>query len=493
MLLKKHFNYPLIFWFSTAFISGFVILSLEMLGFRLLAPHFGYSTYVWGGLLGSIMATLSLGYFFGGNLADLKPKGTLALDFILLATGYLIFIALSYKIILEMLTGWGIVFGSIMGSIILFGPPMILLGMIPPFLIRLMANEKTIGSISGKIFAVSTWGSLLGTFLTSFILIPEYGSFKTLVGLILILSVLYFTGNFSKWWRAITGVGIIIFTLFLPGEQTDGKIVYQTESAYNLIQVKKIKNLHTLILNGGIRAHSIYRKGLTSTGSYYDFMLLGPFLTQSKNLLILGMGAGTSLRQFQINFPNLHIDAVEIDPKIVAVGKQFFDWSENSNLNIFIEDARPFLDQTTKQYDLIEVDIFKGGPFIPFYLSTQEFFSQIKKKLAPKGWMMMNVITGKENRLFSDSLGKTVNSVFSKLYILDLGGNLLFLAPKYSIHLDELRTILKTVSNSPLKILSDHALEHIHEFKTKANSIIFIDDKAPTEKLIYDLVKNEYR
>ena len=439
------------------------------------------------------MAALSAGYYFGGVLADRKPEGILALNAILFANGYLIFIALFYKAILDNLIVSDIIWGSILASSFLFGPPMVLLGMMSPFLIRLLAQENTVGSIAGKIFAISTGGSILGTFLTSFVLIPELGSFKTLVALILALAILYISGSLNRGWNLATGGGFIVLALLLPGNKIGAEIAYQTESAYNLIQVKKEKNFYTLALNGGKRAHSSYNKGFVSTGSYFDFMLIGPTLTQSKNLLILGAGAGTSIRQFLKNFPNLQVDAVEIDRKIIAVGEKFFDWPHSPNLKIFVEDARPFLNKASKFYDLIEIDTFAGGPFIPFYLSTKEFFVKVKEKLSPNGWMMMNVITGKKSPLFSDSLGKTVQTVFPNLYILDLGGNLLFFAPKRHIELAELKLILENVAFSHLKNLAGLALERIYKSSPKKNALVFTDDKAPTEKLIYDLVKTGYR
>tara|TARA_B100000686_G_scaffold346864_1_gene434370 strand:+ start:1045 stop:2526 length:1482 start_codon:yes stop_codon:yes gene_type:complete len=487
---KKKFNPTLFFWFVTAFVSGFVVLSLEMLGFRFLAPWFGYSTYVWGSLLGVIMAALSVGYYCGGVLVDRKPESTLLMDIILIATIYLALIALFYRNVLEVLSSCGIVWGSILGSIILFGPPMALLGTVSPFLIRLLAHEETVGAVTGKIFAVSTWGSLLGTFLTSFVLIPEFGSFKTLLGLTLVLSTLYLFGSLNKNWRILFGIGTLTFVFYLPGETLESGIVYQTESAYNLVKVRKNEDIYTLNLNGGPWTHSRYNKGMVSTGSYYDFMLIGPLLTKSKDLLILGAGAGTSIRQFLINFPEIHVDAVEIDPKVIAVGKHFFDWPQSQNLKIFIEDARPFLSHTQKLYNLIEVDVFNGGPFIPFYLSTKEFFGQIRQKLAPNGWLMMNVITEKNNRLFSDSMGSTILTVFPNLYILDLGNNMLLFAPTKATNYTVLKTILKNVPPSPLKVLSNYTLENIYEYHPTKKALVFTDDKAPTEKLIYDLLKN---
>ena len=438
------------------------------------------------------MATLSAGYYFGGTLADRKPEAGLVYDLILYAALYLIPVLIFYKKLLGELTGIGIIWGSILGTGLLFGPAMILLGMVSPFLIRLLAREDTVGVTTGKVFAISTWGSLLGTFLTSFVLIPELGSLKTLVGLIVALLVLYISGSVSMR-KKIVGIGLIILALGMPDKKVRPNVVYETESAYNLIQVKKVQGQLELHLNDGYLYHSLYREGYISTGSYYDFMLLGTLLTNSRDILILGAGAGTSARQLLFIAPKSQIDAVEIDPKVIEIGHRYFGLPRKDNLKIFIEDARPYLTQTDKTYDLVEVDTFSGGPFIPFYLSTREFFSLVRRRLKPGGWMMMNVFAPGGNEKLSHNLGATVKAVFPSLFILELEDNLLFFAPRGAESLDEFKNKLKNQPVSNLTVLTKFALKHASEFKPRKDALILTDDRAPTEKLVYDMIEDEFR
>lgn len=480
-------------YFATAFISGFVVLSLEMLGFRFLAPYFGYSTYVWGGLLGVIMAALSLGYYFGGRLADKRPEPGWVFNLVLVSAISLALVLYSYKTILSILANTGIVFGSIMGTLFLFGFPMVFLGMVSPFLIRLLAHEETIGMTAGNIFAVSTWGSLLGTFVTSFVLIPQYGSRSTLLLLILLLASLYIAGTFQQRKKLLIGLMLILFAMFAPGYESESSIVFETESAYNLIQVKKEEEHYALHLNDRRWTHSKYNKGFMSTGGYYDFMLLGGILTPCRDVLILGAGAGTSIRQFAHFFPHSNLDAVEIDPKIVQVGRKYFDWPDLSRVRIFVEDARPFLKHQSRLYDVIELDAFSGGPFLPFYLATQEFFKLVSNRLSPGGVFIMNVFTSGGDRNFSDVLGKTVRQVFPSLFALPLKDNILFIASQEVLSLRQLKNKLEPHSKSSLSIIVQFTLENIELFRVGESLDIFTDDKSPTEKMIYDMIKEKYQ
>ncbi len=483
---------PVTQYLIVSFFSGFAVLSLEMLGFRFLAPYFGYSTYVWGGLLGSIMAALSGGYYLGGVLADKKPEGRLAYQLILYATLYLVGILIFYKSILSMLASGGIIWGSLAASVFLFGPPMLLLGMLSPFLIKIIAQKDAVGMASGKVFAISTWGSLAGVFFTSFYLIPEWGSFRTLTFIIILLATLYVSGNCNNWLKTGGGAALIAFTIISPSKPVSSGVIYQTESAYNLIQIKKNSEGYSLHLNDGRWSHSRYKKGFISTGNYYDFMLLGTLLTPFSDVLILGTGAGTSIRQFLFFEPKVHIDAVELDPKVVEAGKNFFNLPDHPNLKIYVEDARPFLTRIEKKYDVIEMDIFAGGPFVPFYLSTQEYFELINAKLKPQGLLLMNALRIGQNDVFADRLGQTILKEFPSLFKLNLNNNVLLIATKKETSLEKLKEVLKNQNNTKIKPIVEYTLQNLQNFPKDLESDIFTDDQAPTERLVYEMVKDSY-
>lgn len=484
---------PVALYFFTVFISGFVILSLEMLGFRFLAPYFGSSTYVWGGLLGVILAALSAGYYFGGILADKKPDGALVFDLILYSTLYLTGVLFFYKDMLDFFAHSGIIWGSIFSSLILFGPTMLLLGMISPFVIKLLAKEDTVGVTSGNIFALSTLGSILGTFFTSFVLIPEAGSFLTLIILTVLLLLLYILGSYRKFHKTLIGTALIIFVLLVPEKKSESRIVFETESAYNVIQVEKNENQYFLYLNDPRWTQSHYLKGLVSSGGYLDFMLLGKFLTDFKDVLILGSGAGVSIRQFLYFSPEVKVDAVELDPKVTEVGRRFFGLVDDPRLKIYTEDARPFLSRIEKQYDLIEADVFSGGPFVPFYLTTREYFELVFQRLRPEGVMLMNVLAVGDDKTFASYLGNTIKSVFPSLFTVDLlKENTLFIAAKEKMSLEQFKIKLQSHPDPVLDPIIQHALDKVVEFRFKEGVPIFTDDRAPVEKLVYEMVKKEY-
>ena len=484
---------PFFIYSLTVFICGYVILSLEILGFRLLAPYFGYSSYVWGALIGIIMTALSFGYYLGGMLADKKPRKTLLFDLILYSVIFLIPILFFYKKILSYLSSYGIMLGSILSTTIIFGLPMLLLSMVSPFVIKLLAKEDTVGITAGKIYAISTAGSIVGTFLTSFVLIPYLGSFSSLALMIIILTLLYILGYRGKILRTFLGSTLIILVLLIPKAESEEHIIDEEESAYNLIRVGKKGDVYTLYLNDERWAQSKYIKGFISTGGFTDFMLVGKTLTDLDRMLILGAAGGTSIKQFLFFSSEVKIDAVEIDPKVIDVGRKYFELVDNERLKIYFEDARPFLSHIQREYDIIEIDMFSGGPFVPFYLTTQEFFSMVFEKLNPKGIMLMNVLSVNEDRTLGIHIGNTIKTIFPSLFTVDLKGNTLLIAFKEKVSLKQVELKLKNNTDERINILTTHALKNIKEFQLQNGYAVFTDNKAPIEKITYEMVKNRYR
>ena len=485
-------TFPLLIYSLTVFICGYVILSLEILGFRLLSPYFGYSSYVWGALIGIIMTTLSLGYYLGGMLADKTPRPALIFDMILCSAIFLIPILFFYKKILTYLLSYGIILGSLLSTVTIFAFPMLLLSMVSPFAIKLLAKEDTVGITAGKIYAISTAGSVVGTFLTSFVLIPYLGSFSSLTIMIIILTLLYILGNKQKIRRTLLGVILIILVLLIPESESGEHIIDETESAYNIIRVGKKGDVYTLYLNDERWVQSTYRKGFISTGGYMDFMLLGKPLTDINNLLILGAGGGTSIKQFLFFSPEAQIDAVEIDPKVIEAARKYFGLADNPRLKIHFDDARPFLNRTQKKYDVIEIDMFSGGPFVPFYLTTQEFFQMVFKKLNSKGLMLTNVLNDGRDGTLVFHIGNTAKTIFSSVFTIDLKKNVLLIAFEEKISLKQVKLKLKNNSDQRINKLTEYALENIKEFQIQNGYAVFTDDKAPIEKITYEMVKDMY-
>lgn len=477
------------------FVGGFGVLALEMLGFRLLGPYFGNSTYVWGGLLGVIMIALATGYYVGGWLADKKKDRSLVFDFFLYSSLYLIGILFLYKKLLPAFMSSGIIWGSILSSTVLLGPPMLLLAMVSPVVIKLLAKEDTVGITAGKISAISTLGSIFGTFITAFALIPSQGTFSTLTFVTISLLAMYILGAFSSSnkpiLRVVIGALLIGMVLLIPKETNAGNIVFRTESPYNIIMVGKKDNETHLYLNDLHWIQSRSYEGYLSTGGYIDFLLVGKRLVDLKDMLILGGGGGSSIRQFLHFAPQVNINAVEIDPKVVQVGKDYFHLPDDPRLKIYIEDGRTFLNRQQKKYDFIEVDIFAGGGNVPFYLATREYFQLIINRLNPSGIMALNIITNSGKKTLAYHVGNTIASVFPSLYSLDLGNNMVFIATKDKSSLEALLSKLNEDQGDPLSEIMQYAAGIMEEYKPQNGFAVFTDDLSSIERVTFNMLKGE--
>ncbi len=474
------------------FFSGFIIMVLEILGFRILAPYFGYSVYVSGSLIGIVMIALALGYFLGGKLADRKPQKQILFQLILLADVYLIFITVFYSDLIGFLSQFGLIYGSMLSSVMLFGPSMILLGMVPPFIIKLMTRDASIvGSIAGNITAMGTIGSIAGTFGATFILIPKIGSHLTMCMSSTILLVIALWGLVFKRKEYM----VLVFLVFLLGfstRQADPDIIFQKETPYNLIKVIQEKNGDLILkLNSDLWVQSIYRPDSNLMGGYFDYLNVAPIISDAKEVLILGMGAGTSAKQY-INFFDVNVDAVEIDPGIIETGKMYFGLNESSRLHIFAEDARPFLQNSDKKYDVIELDVYHGGIYAPFYVLTKEFFESIQEHLNTNGVMAVNVICTyeKEKRtLLVNAVGKTLSTVFPSIYKIEMFQNYLLLATKLPTDLNMVKRKLRSYDVHPdLKEIVSISARVISELDIPDDSTVLTDDKSPVAEITYTMM-----
>jgi spermidine synthase len=477
-----------------AFLSGAIIMVLEIIGFRILAPYFGYSVYVSGSLIGIVMAALSLGYYFGGKLADRKPKKHLLYHLLLLADIYVIIISFFYVYLLRSFSSFGVIYGSITSAVVLFAPSMTLLGMIPPFIIRLMTKDPSVvGSIAGDITAIGTVGSIIGTFGATFFLIPRFGSHWTLYVCSLVLLLLAVWGLAVERKRfAILLCMIFVFNIFPRGSSPN--VIYQKESPYNLVKVtKEPDGRFYLKLNSDILFHSVYKPGSELVNEYYDYMNLAAVIADAKEILVLGMGAGTSVRQF-LHYFDANIDAVEIDPVVVDIGKKYFGLKETGRLHLFAKDARPFLRNSNKLYDVIEIDVYHGGVYAPFYILTKEFFQSVYDHLTPNGIMVINVLSPyqPENRLLLvNAVGKTISTVFPSVYKIEMFLNHVLFAPRSGTDLQTIRARLKSYNGHPeLYDTIIAALQALSPLYINKDEIVLTDDKAPVAEITYRMVSS---
>jgi spermidine synthase len=493
-----------------AFTGGLASLGIEFAAARLLAPFFGQSLFIWGTLIGLILIYLTIGYYAGGRLADRRPDARLLFQITAAAALLTAAIPLVSRPILSLAqTGFaqlsvGLVLGSLLSAIILFAAPVILLGMVSPFVIRLRIRQlETAGIAAGAVYALSTLGSILGTFLPVFWLIPTYGTRPTIFVLAFLLGMISAVGLYEPGRRRLyLLIPVVIAALALLSgggirAAAYGTRVYETESAYSYIQVVRVGTETQLLLDEGSAIHSIYDPTTLYTHGYWDDVLLAPYFGAGHapgRVALVGLAGGTVARQFTAIDGSLPIDGVEIDPKLVEVGRRYFAMTE-PNLHVTVADGRYWMATQAGRYDVILVDAYRQ-PYIPFYLTTREFFESAKAHLAPDGVLAINVgRTPTDNRLV-DALSGTLNAVFDNVYVIDSNRrftNSVIYATSSPAGVDQFVARAKAETNPRLRPIALEALQTGDVRKVPANGIVFTDDLAPVERLIDDIILSYIR
>jgi len=386
--------------YGLVFFAGIGTMATEMCASRLLAPYFGSSTMIWANIIGLILIALSLGYVIGGRLADRWPSPRL-LGFIVLGgavlTAIIPFVARPFlNVTINGIdsVSTGAVLGSFFACVILFVPSVLLLGMVTPFAIRLgIRDMDKAGSTAGRIFALSTAGSLVGTFLPPLLTIPLLGTQRTLIGAAAIIAA---AACLLLGWRWLIVAVVLAGLIAIPpgAVKATAGLIYEKESRYQFVQVVQRDEAHLLYLNEGFAVHSLWRPNTVLTGGEWDMFLTVPPLVERPvtRIAILGNAGGTTARSFGVYYPDASIDGVEIDPQVNAVAKKYFGATDNPRLNVVTADARPFLQAAKEKYDLIFIDAYRQ-PYVPFYLATADFFKLCRDHLAPDGIVALNVST----------------------------------------------------------------------------------------------------
>ncbi|PKO02122.1 MAG: spermine synthase [Chloroflexi bacterium HGW-Chloroflexi-5] len=501
------------FLYVIVFISGMVSLAVEFAASRLLGNYFGTSNLVWASIVGLILIYLTAGYFIGGAWADRSPKHEtlfMILSWAALAVGL---IPLASRPILRLASNafdelqLGALFGSFVVVMVLFVIPVTLIGMASPFAIRLaITDTQQVGKISGRIYAISTLGSFTGTFVPTLLLIPTIGTYRTFLVLASLLMLFAFIGLFiSSGWRKLlryVWMPLVIVALFIwgvPGtdKNTTG-LVYETESSYNYIQVIEKDEFTMLRLNEGQGVHSIYKADQLFFNGPWEQVVAAPFFNsapvapdQITDIAIIGLAAGTTVRDAALVFPNAVIDGIEIDPKIVEVGRKYFDMND-PNLNVIIQDGRWAIKNSTKKYDIISVDAYRP-PYIPWHMTTQEFFLILKDHLKEDGVMVINIGRSTDDRRLIDSLYSTIHTVFPTLYVTDLSDsfNSILFATNTETNLQNFLDNYVILNEDPLTnqfILGVMATTYAGLQDTPNIGMVFTDDLAPIEGITNSLI-----
>ena len=329
---------------------------------------------------------------------------------------------------------WEFLFGSFTSVLILFSIPVSLLGTISPFAIRLAIQDpQEAGRISGRIYAISTLGSFVGTFLPVLVFIPLIGTtwtFQVFSGFLL------FTALVGVWlssgWRAALRfvwmplvLGLLVYLFAGRSIKSTTGQIYETESAYNYIQVLEKNGYRILRLNEGQGEHSIWHPTELDYHGPWEQFLAAPFfnsppypIDRIRNMAIVGLAAGTIPRQASEVFGSIPIDGFEIDPEIIRVGREYFDMN-GTNLTAIAQDGRWGLEHSDRRYSIIGIDAYRP-PYIPWHLTTQEFFHIVYQHLAEDGVMVINVGRSPTDRQLIDGLVGTISMVFPSVYVMDV-------------------------------------------------------------------------
>jgi spermidine synthase len=401
---------------ALVFGAGIGALATEITASRLLAPYFGSSTIVWANLIGIVLGALAVGYWLGGRVADRRPDPRL-LGYIVLAAALCVaVIPFAAKPFLELTVEGldtataGAVVGSFLAVLLLCAPAVVLLGMVSPFAIRLAVSSiATAGAVAGRLYALSTAGSLLGVFLPALVLIPAVGTQRTFL---VIAAALAASSCFLLGARYLVVTGLLAALLIVPpgAIKAEEGLIYEENSFHQYIGVvERDDGRRVLHLNEGVAVHSVWRPDSVLTGGVWDaFLALPPLLDRPlERVAILGNAGGTTARAFGVYYPDAEIDGVELDPAVSRVGRRYFGMDDNPRLTVHDVDARPFLRSTDENYDLIIVDAYRQ-PYVPFYLATREFFRLVREHLASGGIVALNIAAMPEDKRLVRAVGGTL-------------------------------------------------------------------------------------
>ncbi|MCX7671911.1 MAG: fused MFS/spermidine synthase, partial [Anaerolineae bacterium] len=463
------------------FAAGLVTLGVELSASRLLDPWFGNSLIVWASLIGLILLYLAVGYALGGLIADRSPHlltllrltGTAAFGIGLIPT-------ISRPVLLAASRGIadldaGLLIGSMAAMLILFSVPVTLLGCVSPFAVRLaLCDVAGSGRVAGRLYALSTAGSILGAFLPVLLLIPNIGTRRTFAvlsaGLLLVVLIgLWRLRRPGEVLAATAGLALTIALGWGPAGPLKGTpgLVFETESAHNYIQVLDFGTERQLRLNEGEGIHSVYRPGGGLADGVWDYFLIAPAFNPApygpervRRVYIGGLAAGTVAKLLSEAYGPIAIDGVELDPVIIQVGRDWFAMTE-PNLNAVAADARWWLANGRRSaaapaesalrhspsvYDLILVDAYRP-PYIPFHLTTVEFFALARERLDGDGVVAVNAGRTHSDYSLVHAIAATLQQVFPSVYLLDLPddgelGNTLVIATKRPTTLADFRANL---------------------------------------------------
>jgi len=488
--------------YLTEFFAGMSVMAVELGASRLLAPYFSSSQIVWTIIIGTIMIAMALGNIYGGRSADKNPDPDRLYRRILFAALWIALIPVLGKYIILGISAVMIfsvnhlflIWAALAACMIIFVFPLFLLGTVTPSLVKYTVDDlgdsgKTVGMLN----AFNTIGSIIGTFVPTFVTIPSVGTsvtFLVFAGILLLLALIYFCSARTNAVRMI--IGFIIFAITCLTGHSDSfafwekGLTFEGESVYNYLQVKEDDKRVYLSTNVLFGVQSVYEKNEELTGMYYDYAMAAPFMADYGNkdgldMLILGMGTGTYATQCRRYFNNLCIEGVEIDEDITRLAREYFHL--DSDIPVHTYDGRAFLNAIDKVYDVIMVDAYQDIT-IPFQMSSVEFFTLVKDHLKPGGVMVVNMnMRGQGEGNISEYLSDTICSVFTQVYTVDAAYSTnreLFASNEPEV-LSIFERNLEMIEQKDLLAMMQRVRSDMVRYESRGN--IMTDDKAPVELL----------
>lgn len=503
-----------IFLYLTEFFAGMSVMAVELGASRLLAPYFSSSQIVWTIIIGTIMIAMALGNIYGGKSADKSPNPDKLYGRILIAAVWIALIPVAGKYIVLGISALLIftvnnnflIIAAFCACMVIFVFPLFLLGTVTPSLAKYSVSSlDDSGRTVGTLGAFNTIGSIIGTFVPTFVTIPAVGTsitFLIFAGILIVLSVIYFVSSRVGYKKIIiSGVIFVSCCVFGHGDsfafwQKD--ITYEGESIYNYLQVSEDDKQVSLSTNVLFGVQSVYMKDDTLTGLYYDYAMAAPLMVPDKNpdsmeVLILGMGTGTYATQCRKYFGDMNIEGVEIDEKITKLSRKYFALPDDINVTTY--DGRAFLNASDRKYDVIMVDAYQDIT-IPFQMSSVEFFRLVKSHLNENGVMVVNMnMRGNDDGDINQYLADTISSVFGNVYTVEVDNstNRELFASDNNDMMSVLNDNISGIKDADLRFMMNKVRDNSIAYN--AGKLIMTDDNAPVEllgmKVIDKIIRDE--
>ncbi|MGF1506288.1 MAG: spermidine synthase [Anaerolineae bacterium] len=507
-------NRPLLY--ATSFIAGLTTLGIELTTARLLGNIYGTSDVAYAGIISMMLAYLTIGYFVGGRIADRHPDARVfyaLLAWASLCTALIPFIgrpALLGAAVAFAEINIGAIVLWVVVTLVLFIVPVGLLGMVSPYVIRLAVDDPAhSGKVAGRVYALNTAGSLLGAFGAVLVLVPGVGTTPAFLILASIPLIVALAGMLIEggpvvrhaWMPFVIGL-LAIFGLRGPIKPPPPglSLLYEAETPYNLVQVVETENrTRYMLLNEGVAIHSIYNPEIpvAFTGGVWDYFLVAPYLNEPpftpdevERLAIIGLAGGTVAKQYTgVYGEGIAITGVEIDPELVQVGRDYFGMTM-PNLDVLVEDGRVALDHMGAGYTVVAIDAYRV-PYVPWHMTTVEFFREVDSVLAEDGSIVLNVGRTPINRELINAIVRTLQEVFPSVYVVDVPNtfNSLVYATRQPTSADNLQANLNALSEDGDPLLrASLRLAYENLQPVEPGDIVLTDDHAPVEGIVHRLV-----